>query len=640
MLISQISSRVNVLYLLLFIIFFLSLSLRLWLLDKRWINPDEGAHMMDSLLVLEGKVPLVDFDSRQPLYTYVIAGFFKLFGVHYLIGRLQAVLFSLLTGLVLFFMAKALFDSRVALLSSTIYWMLPLEVMQSAIVKTEPLVVFLTCFSFYAVIQFLQHSHKAWWLLIAGMCAALGFYVRQSALIVPVVGLGFFMLAYKGNLRAVTKYFVIFLAGYIGTVLLVLAYYSNFIPLTTLLTSGINPLGFGIKYIEKLFVSPAHTMASSSEAVTLSHNLYESWNRYYRYFYEAFGFHSFLFIGLGFSGVHVVWSLFWNSQREEDKKERLAYALFYLWILALLIAYSLQFYVHAFFIDYFREFLPPLVVGFSAWLCSSTPALQKEGTLERFIGVSLGLSLLWFVIQPRYTWLFGYGYYASLVVAIFALLSFIRAFTSADRRFIFVLLFLALIGLIAVSRDVPLLQPYFSGLGPSLGMIGLVYFLTWLLLEKTARPSGKEFGRFVVLSMLAVFYIISLSISSLKLNLTYDSVWSPQAVKEASTQLKTLTQEQDEVMSGAVIWEFSALRKPFQMISHPLAFMNTMPEQLKNQLRLAAEQSPPKVIILDGYTERTYFRQIPWFREPLQTKYKLVTTWGPAKYPVKVYQLQ
>ncbi len=647
MFISQGFARFHKQYLLLLVVFLVSLGIRLWLLDKRWINPDEGAHMMDSLLVLEGQVPLVDFGSRQPLYTYIMAGFFKLFGVQYIAGRLQAVTFSLLTGLVLFFLARALFDTKVALLSSTMHWMLPLEVSQSVIVKTEPLVLFLTCVSFYGVIRFSQHLQQVWWLILAGMCAALGFYVRQSALIIPVVVLGFLLLLHRGSLRAVAKHFACFLAGYLGIVLLALAYYSNFIPLNDLLTSGINPFRFVVRYIEELFlVAPAPALTSSTApvstaTVTFAQNVSASWNRYYRYFYEAFAFHSFLFIGFGFSIVHVVRSLVFPTKRERDKKPLLPYALLYLWIFVLMIAYSLQFYTHAFFIDYFREFLPPLILIFSAWLCSTTLALQKEGNLERVIVAGLGVSILWFVVQPYYAWLFGNGYYASLVVAIFTFLSFVGSFTSSTRRLAFALIFLVLIVLIAVSREISLLQPYFSGPGPSLGMIGIVYLLTWLFFEKAARPSWKNYAQFVALSVIVASYVIGLSISSLKLNLTYDSAWSPQAVEEASAQLKTLTREQDEVMSGAVIWEFSARRKPFQMISHPLALRDGgVAEKERNTLKLAVEQHPPQVIIVDGYTEKTYMHQLPWLRELLQAKYQLITTVGPAKYPVEIYQLQ
>jgi hypothetical protein len=50
----------------LLVVFLASFALRLWLLDKRWVNPDEGAHLMDAVLVLDGKMPIQDFGSRQP----------------------------------------------------------------------------------------------------------------------------------------------------------------------------------------------------------------------------------------------------------------------------------------------------------------------------------------------------------------------------------------------------------------------------------------------------------------------------------------------------------------------------------------------------------------------------------------------
>jgi predicted membrane-bound mannosyltransferase len=51
-------------YLILIVIVLATLSFRLWSLDKRWINPDEGAHLMDAVLLLDGNVPGVDFESR------------------------------------------------------------------------------------------------------------------------------------------------------------------------------------------------------------------------------------------------------------------------------------------------------------------------------------------------------------------------------------------------------------------------------------------------------------------------------------------------------------------------------------------------------------------------------------------------
>ena len=144
---SRAFGNINNTYLVLLLIGVLSLSLKLSLLDKKWVNPDEGAHLMDAALVLDGKVPLVDFDSRQPFYVYVHAFFFALFGPEFFVGRLCVMIFSLLTGVMVFLLGKELFNERVALLATAFFLFMPLEVFYSVVVKTEPLTMFLTCSS-------------------------------------------------------------------------------------------------------------------------------------------------------------------------------------------------------------------------------------------------------------------------------------------------------------------------------------------------------------------------------------------------------------------------------------------------------------------------------------------------------------
>ena len=73
-------------------------------------------------------------------------------------------------------------------------------------------------------------------------------------------------------------------------------------------------------------------------------------------------------------------------------------------------------------------------------------------------------------------------------------------------------------------------------------------------------------------------------------------------------------------------------------ISHPLGFEHQIPEKYRESLEDASTIDLPEVIILDGYTEKTYFRQLPWLRDHLNTKYKMVFTAEPARHPVKVYQ--
>ena len=98
------------------------------------------------------------------------------------------------------------------------------------------------------------------------------------------------------------------------------------------------------------------------------------------------------------------------------------------------------------------------------------------------------------------------------------------------------------------------------------------------------------------------------------------------------------TRKTDTVMSGAVIWELQALRKPFLGISHPLIFEHQIPEKYRERLKDASKVELPAIIILDGYTEKTYFRQVPWLQYHLSSEYNMVFTTDQARYPIQVYQ--
>ncbi|HEV8620721.1 MAG TPA: serine hydrolase, partial [Nitrospiraceae bacterium] len=209
-------------------------------------------------------------------------------------------------------------------------------------------------------------------------------------------------------------------------------------------------------------------------------------------------------------------------------------------------------------------------------------------------------------------------------------------FESLTRRSIFVAVLLAVVAFILVSRQIPL-KAYFAGPVPSLIMIVLIYGLTWVLLRQMARPSLRNYGKFVRLSIVLASFVVSISFSAHLMDLTYDSTWSPQSVEKIASYLKTQTSHADEVMSGAVIWELQAQRRPFHMVSHPLGFEYGISEGKKAAIELAAATRPPKAIVLDGNTETTYMRHIPSLMELLEAKYRLLATVGPASYPIRVY---
>src|SRR5206468_707062 len=117
--------------------------------------------------------------------------------------------------------------------------------------------------------------------------------------------------------------------------------------------------------------------------------------------------------------------------------------------------YFYRFLTQAFYIDYFREFFPPLVILFAAWVCSSIPSLAEESRVEKLILGGAFLSAILFVAQSQYKDQFGFGHHASLTIALFALVYFAGKWESATRRVMFASVLVSLLALIVVGRSEP-----------------------------------------------------------------------------------------------------------------------------------------------------------------------------------------
>ena len=617
-------------------VFVLTLLMRVWLLDKRWINPDEGAHLMDAVLILDGKIPSVDFRSRQPVYAYTNAVILKLFGVNYISGRLLPLACSLSVGILVFLMSFMLFDKKVAFLSASIYWLLPLEVVNSVVVKTEPLVLLLTCLSLSAIIYAL-HSKTQAWFIAAGIFAALGFYVRQSALIIPLTAIGYLVISYKGRLRDIAKCFSFFLVGYLGVVFMVLIYFSKFMGLKEFFMGDLSPFGFVASFFEKIpslfgpsIDSVNGTAASESVTPNVTNNLY------FNYVREALKLHAFLIIGLGLSIFTFIRQI-QSKNKLQPKSHSNSFSLLYLWVFSLLLAYTFYYHTDAFYIDYFREFLPPLVIIFAAWLHRAIPMWEKDESMERFAIVGVCISIITYFVVPHLKEFIGAGIIVSLTLALFTMIYYSTSAVSLFNRLGFLLSLTAVSIIIVFSRHA-ILAPYLTGIAPKMAILMIVFIAPWIFLTKDARLTVKEYLKFISFALVLGAFALSLTYSANRLTLKYDSVWSTAAVERTAAYLKNNTSPTDTVLSGAVIWELQALRKPFLDITHPLGLEHQIPEKRRERIETAIRDHPPQVIILDGYTERTYLKQVSWLSNLLRLKYRSVHTAEPARYPVQVYQ--
>ena len=107
------------------------------------------------------------------------------------------------------------------------------------------------------------------------------------------------------------------------------------------------------------------------------------------------------------------------------------------------------------------------------------------------------------------------------------------------------------------------------------------------------------------------------------MGMRYDSVWSNEAVQKIAATIKENSDFDDEVMSGAVIWELESHRRPVAMISHPLAYRYHMPEEVISKIEKGFHEGRPQIIVLDGYTEKIYLTQITGAAEHIRQQIRI-----------------
>jgi hypothetical protein len=150
----------------------------------------------------------------------------------------------------------------------------------------------------------------------------------------------------------------------------------------------------------------------------------------------------------------------------------------------------------------------------------------------------------------------------------------------------------------------------------------------------------RLFLAFSACSAFAALLGYSFSRAGSIIDLKYETVWAPETLHTVADLIRHGSSEGDRVMSGAVIWELEAGRRPFANVTHPLGFLlgNSAgePERLARELATA----PPRFVVLDGYTERTYGLLLPGLTQTLAERYRLVADLPGLHFPVRVYQLR
>jgi 4-amino-4-deoxy-L-arabinose transferase-like glycosyltransferase len=360
--------------------------MRLPLMTVRWINPDEGAHLLDGRLVWQGLQPVIDYASRQPFYAYILALFIKLFGVSLNAGRLMPLLASLGIGWIVYHIGARLYDPLRGWLAAAVYLFLPFTLVWSTVVKTEMPAVLLSCLSAWFLLKALREKGIWSYYILSGIMAALAYYVRQSTLYMPLATALF--LLFNGGLQVRSRWraLALYVAGYLAICLLTALYYWGPLSGKELLFSQINPLNLvWNRLAHTLGILPPQQRVVDSEgfrildqdpAYTLS-----AWRD------------SILF------ALFIIAAVLGSLRRSRGAAKDPVRGFLWLWLVILLLAYAFQSASRGFYTQYFLEAMPALVLLAAAAL---PEAIRPADRLRQVIlpVVLFGVVFIFF----RLTW--------------------------------------------------------------------------------------------------------------------------------------------------------------------------------------------------------------------------------------------
>lgn len=151
-------------------------------------------------------------DWKQPVTVYSTALIFKLFGISYFNLKAVSVLFVLISGMIIFFLAKEIFDQRMAIASLFIFATIPIITIQSHLAMENIAPVPFVALWLWMIVKY-SKAKKSKYLFLAGVALGISLYSYLGLrLIMPI--LAFLTVGYlyylnrKSSLRPVLIFIV------------------------------------------------------------------------------------------------------------------------------------------------------------------------------------------------------------------------------------------------------------------------------------------------------------------------------------------------------------------------------------------------------------------------------------------------
>ncbi len=163
----------------LFLIFILGFLLRILAANNLGFVADEAIHGLRPIGIIgSGRINAMD---EAPLYYYASDFLYRIFGVSLLSSRLLSVIFGAFSILLVYLIAKRLFDEEVGIISSFLLAVSAFHV-RFSLAEMDITMSFLVLLSLYCMILFLDRN-APWLLLTTAALLGIAFLIKPIALL-------------------------------------------------------------------------------------------------------------------------------------------------------------------------------------------------------------------------------------------------------------------------------------------------------------------------------------------------------------------------------------------------------------------------------------------------------------------------
>ncbi|MGQ9851839.1 MAG: ArnT family glycosyltransferase [Candidatus Oleimicrobiaceae bacterium] len=590
-------------------------------LPFRWVGPDEGSYLMDARLVLDGKVPIVDFAARQPLFLWSLAALFKLIGPSLVAARALLLFCSLGAGLLVYALGRRIFSPHVAIAGAAVYLLFPFTVMWSLSVITETPTALLACASAWLTLLALERKRGLWYGVCAGLAAGAAYYTRESAVWVFAVMLIYLLAMASRPWRVKLTAVAALCLGYLGACAIVWGYYARYLSLEQLLFSRLNPLDVVLSQ----FVRGPYSMTPTTSAAI---GAVQTLDDIERYAHEILAFGLFGLVGAAVAGLLVLKRSF-GTPRQPGVR------LLFTWLGIVGAMYLVRFLAveQVVFARYLLELLPALSLLFAFSLDQVLPMRNHEVNLPRVVVLlTLGVYGLQHAAWRHFP---GAGAYFVMATMLGVALWLMDKRCSWRLGALFVGMAIAAVTL-TFGCFKPRLPFGMQALAQTVGAISLWAAAVGLVCKSWAKNDPGRFRGLMLLTLVLFAFLYSLGKQGQKVGPSYEGIWTQAAVRQTAQVLAAQANPGDVVLSGGQIWTFAAGLHCFLDITHTLGLLY-VPE---STMERAFAERPPQFIIMDGYTEKRTSPHAQLLAGKLQGQYGNVAAVTGSLYPVLVYRLR